>query len=216
MSYNPGYYQLREGQLRRILDIIEQGRSACPGGVVFFGDSLTECYPIERYYPELDVKYNCGIGGAVAEELLWVADEAVIKYEPALVVMMVGINDLGNTVMNSPREIARNVKRVIDLIRGNCPETKILLWSTLPCVEALRDYHHVPGIRCNDFSHMIFSAYEELILDEKTVLLDVFDQFVDERGEARDEYYSDGLHLNEAGYERLTELLAPKIFEMVD
>ena len=82
MKYNPGYYQLREGQLRRILAIMEQTKTARPGGVVFFGDSLTECYPIERCFPEIENKYNCGIGGAVAEELLWVVDEAVVKYDP--------------------------------------------------------------------------------------------------------------------------------------
>lgn len=215
MRYNPGYYQLREGQLRRILAIMEQTKAARPGGVVFFGDSLTECYPIKRCFPEIENKYNCGIGGAVAEELLWVVDEAVVKYDPALVVLMVGINDLGNTVMSSPREIARNVKNVIDLIRGNCPQTKVLLYSTLPCIEALRSYHQVPGIRSNDFSHMIFSEYQELILDGQTELLDVFPAFVDETGEARRELYVDGLHLNDAGYDRLTELLAPKIAEML-
>lgn len=215
MKYNPGYYQLREGQLRRILAIMEQTKTARPGGVVFFGDSLTECYPIERCFPEIENKYNCGIGGAVAEELLWVVDEAVVKYDPELVVLMVGINDLGNTVMSSPREIARNVKNVIDLVRGNCPQAKVLLYSTLPCIEALRSYHQVPGIRSNNFSHMIFTEYQELILDRQTELLDVFPAFVDEAGEARREFYVDGLHLNDAGYDRLTRLLAPSIFRMI-
>ena len=57
--------------------------------------------------------------------------------------MMIGINDLGHTVMLSPKDIANYVKSIIDLIRGNLPDTQILLLSTLPCVESLRDYHHV-------------------------------------------------------------------------
>ena len=156
MKYNPCYYQLREGQLQRILSIIQQTKIALEGGVIFFGDSITEMYNIEHYYQDICIKYNCGVGGATSNELLWICDEAVIKYQPKVVVMMIGINDLGNTVMLSPKEIAVNIKNIIDLIRGNCPQTQILLLSTLPCVESLRSYHQVPGIRCNDLVEMIY------------------------------------------------------------
>lgn len=216
MVYNPHYYQLREGQLERMLTVVRGNRGSEPGGVVFFGDSLTETYPLERCYPELPVAYNCGIGGAVAEELLWIVDEAVIKYRPRLVVLMVGINDLGNTVMASPKEIAFHVKEIIDVIRGNLPDTKVLLWSTLPCVEALRDYHQVPGIRCNDLVRMIFAQERELVRDPGVTMVDVFDQFVDERNEALTQYYRDGLHLNDAGFDHLTELLAPEIHRLLE
>lgn len=215
MIYNPRYYQLREEQLERMLTIARQTKEARPGGVVFFGDSLTETYQIDQFYPELPVKYNCGIGGATAQELLWMVDEGVIKYQPKLVVMMVGINDLGNTVMCSPKEIAFHVKEIVDLICGNLPEAKVLLYSTLPCVEALRDYKHVPGIRCNDLVEMIYAQEQEMIRDPQVTFVDVFHEFVDENKEALTDFYRDGLHLNEQGFERLTALLKPKIHELL-
>lgn len=211
MTYNPCFYQLREGQLQRMLEIISHNKEAKPHGVVFFGDSLTQMYDLEKYFPQIPLKYNCGIGGATSEELLWIVDEAVIKYQPSLVVMMIGINDLGHTVMLSPKDIANYVKSIIDLIRGNLPDTQILLLSTLPCVESLRDYHHVLGIRCNDLVKMIYIQYQELILDNKTTLINVFDEFIDENNEAKTKYYQDGLHLNERGYQKLTSLIEKKI-----
>ena len=211
MKYNPCYYQLREGQLQRILSIIQQTKIALEGGVIFFGDSITEMYNIEHYYQDISIKYNCGVGGATSNELLWICDEAVIKYQPKVVVMMIGINDLGHTVMLSPKDIANYVKSIIDLIRGNLPDTQILLLSTLPCVESLRDYHHVLGIRCNDLVKMIYIQYQELILDNKTTLINVFDEFIDENNEAKTKYYQDGLHLNERGYQKLTSLIEKKI-----
>ena len=216
MIYNPHYYQLREGQLERMLTIVRGNRGAEPGGVVFFGDSLTETYPVERCFPELPVKYNCGLGGATAEELLWIVDEGVIKYRPSLVVLMVGINDLGNTAMASPKEIACHVKELIDVICGNLPDVRVLLWSTLPCVEALRSYHQVPGIRNNDLVRMIFDQERELVRDRNVTFVDVFPEFVDEQNEARTEYYRDGLHLNDTGFDRLTELLAPEIHKLLE
>ena len=215
MKYNPCYYQLREGQLQRILSIIQQTKIALEGGVIFFGDSITEMYYIEHYYQDISIKYNCGVGGATSNELLWICDEAVIKYQPKVVVMMIGINDLGNTVMLSPKEIAVNIKNIIDLIRGNCPQTQILLLSTLPCVESLRSYHQVPGIRCNDLVEMIYQQCQDIIIDPKTRFVSIFEEFIDENKEALIEYYQDGLHLNELGYEKLTRLIKPIIQEYI-
>ena len=215
MLYNPCYYQLREGQLERMLTIIKQTQKAYQKGIVFFGDSITEMYDLEKYYSEIELKYNCGIGGATSQELLWIVDEAVIKYNPRVVVLMIGINDLGNTVMLSPKQIAVNVKNIIDLIRGNCPDTKIVLLSTLPCREELRSYHQVPGIRCNDLVEMIYSQYLELITDPHTTLINVFKDFVDEQKNAITQYYGDGLHLNDKGYKKLTEIIKPIIKEFI-
>ena len=215
MLYNPCFYQLREGQLKRMLTIIKQTQNAYQNGVVFFGDSITEMYDLEKYYSDIELKYNCGIGGAISEELLWIVDEAVIKYNPKVVVLMIGINDLGNTVMLSPKQIAVNVKNIIDVIRGNCPNTHIVLLSTLPCREELRSYHQVPGIRCNDLVEMIYSQYLELITDSQTTLVNIFDNFVDERKNAIMQYYSDGLQLNDKGYKKLTELIKPIIDKLI-
>ena len=60
MKYNPCYYQLREGQLERMMTIVKQTKTALLGGVVFFGDSITEMYDLEKYFPQIKPIYNCG------------------------------------------------------------------------------------------------------------------------------------------------------------
>lgn len=52
MTYNPCFYQLREGQLQRMLEIISHNKEAKPHGVVFFGDSLTQMYDLDKYFPQ--------------------------------------------------------------------------------------------------------------------------------------------------------------------
>ena len=87
MIYNPHLYQIRPFQLERMLAIAHARKDARAGGVVFYGDSLTEFYPVARCFAALVADggpgvYNAGIGGATTEELLWYVDEAVIRYRP--------------------------------------------------------------------------------------------------------------------------------------
>lgn len=216
MSYNPGYSQLRDFQVRTILRIVETNQDCKEGGVVFFGDSITEQCDIDTYYPTFPIKYNCGISGATSQQLLTVVDEGVIKYNPKVVVLLVGANDLGIRLKDSPRNIALNVKMIIDIIRGNLPETKILLVSTLPCVEHLKGYQIEGGIRNNVLLEMIFMMYQELIRDKKTSFLNVYEEFVDENKEGVLEYYVDGLHLSDTGYQLLSSKIIPVVEELLE
>lgn len=211
MKYNPKYFQLRKSQLQRMLTIIDKQENSAQDGVVFFGDSITEMYDVDRYFSEVKNVYNCGIHGATAQELLWIVDEAVIKYQPKLVILMIGTNDLGRTIMSSPNEIAYYVREVIDLITRNAPNTKILLLSALPCDESLNSYHQVPSIRSNDILEMIYASYIDIIHNPQVVMKEIFSAFVAENKQTLTEYYEDGLHLNEKGYERLTSLIKPEI-----
>lgn len=217
MVYNPGYYQLRADQLDKMRDIIQRGEDAQAGGVVFFGDSLTELYDVRASYPQLEHVYNCGIGGANSEMLIWMVDEAVVKYQPRLVVLMVGTNDLGRTSGSSPKRIAQNIKVLVDLICGNLSECRVLLWSPLPCVEAKCSYRANPALpRSNQALHRIVPEMREAIREDRVRIVDVFDQFLNDAGDDANEtlYVEDGLHLNEAGFARLTGILSPIVEEL--
>ena len=110
MKYDTNYYQIRELILNRMLEIVRSHRYAEPGGTVFFGDSLTELCDLDKYYPEIKNKINSGICGITSDMLLHFIDEGVLKFYPSQVVIMVGTNDLGDTIGASPRDIALNIK----------------------------------------------------------------------------------------------------------
>ena len=59
--------------------------------------------------------------------LLHFVDEGVIKYHPNHVFILIGTNDLGNTEMKSPREIALNVKEMCEIIHYNIKDCKKLI-----------------------------------------------------------------------------------------
>ncbi len=202
MIYNPGIYQLRENAIIRMMNIIKQGYQACSGGVVLFGDSIFELYDVTN----LGIRnvYNCGICGATTDELLWFIDEGVLKYEPREVIIHVGTNDLGNTVMHSPREIVANIEVMCNIIRRNLSDCKIVVVAPLPCLEE-QEYDHVLGIRCNKFIKDIRLLFDEFL---DVDVIDLYDDFIN-----KDYLYADGLHPNALGYEILTKRLKEVVVE---
>ena len=63
------------------------------GGVVFFGDSLTEFCDLDKFYPDLNA-INRGIAGDTTSGMLERVRSNVVKLDPSVVVFLGGANDL--------------------------------------------------------------------------------------------------------------------------
>lgn len=208
MRYDTDKYQLRDFLLERMMTIIHNQTESVPGGTVFFGDSITEYCQLEKWYPNLENKYNCGIAGITSDMLLHFVDEGVLKYQPQQVVIMVGTNDLGNTVMASPRQIALNVKEIVEIIHYNIPTCQIFVVSCLPCIEKIHGYKATKqGLRSNESLKMIFKEYKKMICYDYVHLIQAYPALCNKKGEPVEDYYVDGLHINEAGYKVYTQVI---------
>lgn len=215
MKYNDGIYQLRENQIDLIKKIMVNNKEVIPGGVVFYGDSITELYDIDKFYPEIKTKYNSGVGGFTSETLLWIIDEGVIKYKPKVVVLGVGTNDLGNASMRSPRDISYNIQELIRMISNNLEGVEIIVLSVHPCDEESNGSKAGKVLRSN---RIIKALNEEIELIckrfDNVTFKNVFDVLYNkESGNIYDEYTTDGLHLTEKAYISLTEEIKPLILE---
>lgn len=216
MIFNDDQYQLREFQVDRMKEVIVNNRISKENGVVFYGDSIVQGYDINKYIPEINDKYNCGIGGFTSETLLWICDEAVIKYKPSLVYISVGTNDLGNTNMRSPREIALNIEKLIRLVRGNHKEVKIMIASTTPCDENKQGPKAGKCLRTN-FNISIVNKEIQNICNryENVEFIDIYSTLLDKiSGNIKEIYTTDGLHLTEKGYEKITDIIKPRILQL--
>ena len=212
MKYDTNKYQLRESVLTRMLEIITLQKDKISGGTVFYVDSITEYFPVEKYLKELGDIYNCGIGGITSDMLLHFIDEGVLKYEPEKVCIMIGTNDLGNTVMASPRDIALHVKEMVEIIHYNLPDTKIYLLSCIPCLEKKHGYKATKqGIRSNDILKMIYKEYQRVIPYDYVQMVQVYPSLCNKKGEPIEDYYIDGLHINEKGYQVLSQTILKEI-----
>lgn len=196
MNYDTNQYQLRVDVIERMNDII---KSQCKTKTLFFGDSITYFMDVKKYFGEDTV--NCGIQGITSDMLIHFVDEGVIKYEPQEIFLMIGTNDLGNTTMTSPRNIALNVKEIVEIIHENLPCSIIYCISCIPCLEQIHGYKSKKtGLRSNDTLKMIFEEYQRTIRYDYVRFIDVFDSMLDKNRQPVESYYSDGLHLTELGY----------------
>lgn len=208
MKFLTNQYQLREYVVHRMATIIKNNSKAKPGGTVFFGDSITELCDIETWYPEIENKYNSGIAGITADMLLHFIDEGVVKYAPSQVVLMVGTNDLGDTLMRSPRDIALYMKEMVEIIHYNCLDAHIYLVSPIPCLEDIHGYKAMKkGIRSNDVLKMIYKELKSVIPYEYVTFINAYPMLCNKKGEPIREYYEDGLHINDKGYQAYTSCI---------
>ncbi|UTY40136.1 GDSL-type esterase/lipase family protein [Allocoprobacillus halotolerans] len=207
MKYDTNIYQLRESVLKRMIQIIQQQRYVQDNSIVFYGDSIIEYYDVEHVFKDLGPVYNCGIGGITSDMLLHFVDEGVIKYHPAKVFILVGTNDLGNTMMASPRDIALNVKEMVEIIHYNLPECQIHLLSPIPCIENLHGYQSMhQGLRSHDTLEMIMQEYQRMIPYDYVHFMDIYHSLF-ENGQLKEDVFIDGLHINDEGYQIITQII---------
>ncbi len=213
MKYDTNQYQLRETILRRMLQIINERKYCDEEGIVFYGDSIIEYFDLNKYFGNHKMIYNCGIAGISSSMLLNFIDEGVLKYKPSQVYILIGTNDLGHTEMKSPRDIALNVKEMVEIIHYNLPQTSIVLCSPIPCVESIQSYKVLNnGIRSNDMLKMIYEEYKRMIPYNYVTFINIFDCLC-ENDQCNPSYFIDGLHIKESGYQKIADILKKSIIK---
>ena len=74
---------------------VVQNANLSKGQIVFVGDSITDFYPLDDYYADLNLAtYNRGIGGDTTGGLLDRMKVSLYDLAPSKIVLMIGINDI--------------------------------------------------------------------------------------------------------------------------
>src|SRR4029077_17975440 len=87
------------GQLARYRKANAELKPPSPGEnrVVFFGDSITDIWHLDEYFPG-EPYVNRGIGGQTTPQMLVRFRQDVVNLQPKVVIMLAGTNDIaGNT-----------------------------------------------------------------------------------------------------------------------
>lgn len=177
--------------------------------VVFFGDSITEAWPLERDFPGKPYA-NRGISGQTTSQLLLRVRQDVIDLGARAVAILAGTNDIaGNTGPISLEEIEENFESMAELARAH--GVRVIFSSITPI------HNYTPGsdenydLRSPEKIVALNSWLERYSRANGLVYLDYFSAMVDQHGRMRKELADRGLHPNAAGYAVMTPLAAKAI-----
>tara|TARA_Y100001970_G_C14204183_1_gene842916 strand:- start:339 stop:1001 length:663 start_codon:yes stop_codon:yes gene_type:complete len=172
--------------------------------IIFMGDSITEEW--EKLYPEFfqnKFSINRGIGGQTTPQMLVRFRQDVIGLNPKAVFILAGTNDIaGNTGPSSTEMIANNIFSMAELAINH--GIKTILSSILPVYK----YPWAEHIENVPEAIKDVNLQLEKFCDAKDLLyLDYYSSMVNEKCGLKNEYTTDGVHLNKAGYEVMSNLV---------
>jgi lysophospholipase L1-like esterase len=179
-------------------------RFAKPKGIVFVGDSLTQRYPLNEFYPGMHV-YNRGIDGDTTVGLLKRLELSIFDLKPTIVVLQIGTNDL--QVEGLPKETTiRNIQQIVATIQKTQPSIYLILVSLYPVNRSSDKLVNkfIVGPRQNEEIKIINEAIAKI---EGVTFVDAFPHLLNEEQELKMQFSKEGLHLSLAGYATITPLI---------
>ena len=169
---------------------------------LFLGDSITDFYDLEKYYPGLPV-VNSGINGDKVYDILNNMKERVYDYNPTKIFLLIGTNQIHK---ESEDKVYNSIVELIEEIRENRPHAKIFVESIYPVNNTLDK--HIVKERDNKKIKYVNRKLEDYCQNNNYLTyIDLYKELKDDKENLNKEYTEDGLHLNEKGYEVVTNII---------
>jgi len=203
-------------------------QSSEPGRVVFMGDSITDFWRLDEYFPGKPY-INRGISGQTTPQMLVRMYPDVIDLKPAAMVVLAGINDISrNTGPETAEMIEQNIMAMTELAQHH--NIKVILCSLTP----VSDYPFlaqsaqpqapvaVPGrppmrrMRMTE-GHppadilKINAWMKDYATRVNAIYADYFTALADAKGWLKENCSNDGLHPNAEGYKIMTSIISAAI-----
>lgn len=192
----------------RHYEVLDYEKTHKPG-VVFIGNSITNFWggppasqrvnggaSWEKYFAPKNT-LNLGFGWDRVENVLWRIQHGELdNISPEYIVLMIGTNNLQ---LNTDTEITAGLKFLLQTIQYKQPAAKIILLGILP---RRNMESRVAGIN---------KLISRLPAGKQIRYLDAGKLFLRANGKIDEALFSDGLHPNEQGYDRLGALISKSL-----
>jgi lysophospholipase L1-like esterase len=188
------------GQLARYRDANAALKPPAPGEnrVVFFGDSITDLWKLEDYFPGKPY-LNRGIGGQTTPQMLVRFRQDVIDLHPKVVVILAGTNDIaGNTGPMRLEDIESDYASIAELARAS--HIAVVFSSVLPVNNYTPKSQDFFAQRSPEKILALNHWLKDYCAAHSLVYLDYFTAMVDNKGLLKRDLAEDGLHPNAAGF----------------
>lgn len=184
------------------------GGPADPHRVVFLGDSITDGWKLEQFFPG-KAYVNRGISGQTTPQMLVRMFPDVIDLKPAVLIILAGTNDIArNTGPETATMIEENFQAMAELAQAHGIKVIFCLLTPVSDYTQNRQTEHRPPadiLKLNAWLRDYAGAHH-------IGLADYYSALMDDKGMLRDGYSEDGLHPNAKGY----ALMAPVAEAAID
>ena len=195
------------------------------GKIVFLGNSITEAGgDWNKRFVSANKIVNRGISGDFTEGVLSRLDE-IIHYKPIAVFILIGINDIFNADLPdrhkiTPLYVSDNIIRIAKKIVNETPNTKIFVQTILPINDRIYTKekgwfpdHAVPlPDQINEINALLKSKCDR----ESFTFIDLHSAFIDKDGLLDKRFTTDGVHLNNSGYDNWAKFIDKYVTSIKD
>lgn len=190
---------------RRKLEYIQESASAEKGGIVFLGDSITDGYPLDKFYTDYKV-INRGITSDTTADVLARLENTCLIMQPKIIVLLIGVNNLGADIS----AVVNDIEKILKAIFAASSDTKVVLQSLYPLNKTQsKGFSGYQGTIDNSMVINCNKAIKPLAEKYGFIYADVYSALLDENLNFAKKYTGDGLHPNSEGYAVVTTVLKP-------
>jgi lysophospholipase L1-like esterase len=193
---------LQEKFEKQVLEYEAADRASPPprGAILFAGDSQFFRWKTIREDLPGHTLINRGIDSFQLEHLIRYADRLVLPYDPRLIVLHVGGNDVHNG--KTPEHVLADLKTLVAKVRTQLPKVPIIFSSITP---GPGRWDEAPQRR---ETNRLIQSYIATQPDLK--FIDLWDAMLEPDGQPREELWvEDRVHPNHAGYLLRVKLTEP-------
>lgn len=178
--------------------------------VIFLGDSITDLWRLNEYFPDRDF-VNRGISGQTTAQMLGRVESDVMRLRPTALLVLGGTNDIGRGF--SLTAIEDNLTMIADL--ADFHGVKVIFASVLPVSDYHKDVdpnYEMTRTRPPGTIRSLNSWIQTFCAQRKFQYLDYYSAMVDGSGSLQSDNSDDGLHPNSKGY----RIMAPLALKTID
>jgi lysophospholipase L1-like esterase len=199
IAYTPSENNNKEKEEKTVYTVVDDN-------YLFVGDFYFNQYDIESSF--IQTKFvNNNKDDNTTSDILENINTNIYQYNPSDVFILLGVNDLDQGILSS--EINDNIKKIIEGIKENRSGAKIHVLSLLPINDSddeIINKGYISNLNNKEISDTN-TLIEKTCELEKVDYIDVYKELVDESGILNIKYTTNGLYLNDVGYQMMTDVL---------
>lgn len=179
--------------------------------IVFLGDSITERYNLEEYYGKKINVVNSGVGGNTTDDIISNMTKRLYQYNPTKVFLLVGINNIIQG--QDTDDIYSDIVKIINEIKQKRKNINIYVESIYPTNETNDEkiFGEYVNSGFNEKIKIINYKLKRYCKKNNITYIDVYSKLIDSNEQLNISFTLDGIHLNQKGYEVVTNTLSSYI-----